>query len=374
MAADKKLFKTDDELCFICCENKIEVVFYPCRHYVLCNNCKRKAKFEKCPYCSKKIEIIGRFLNVKTTLSNLDKPLLEEAYIYIDLGDSVSKFLRSQSSSTSIFYILQSYLLDCKCIIPFRIVDEKYLGNYSIISSQERLHIIANEGGFWHTDIEYPAGNRKLREEFEQIKTSLFFHDHVIKKKILTDEFFGYEASKFIDDLIISTGSVMAGSYPLSCITEYFYVRDVDIFGYDLSFLRRLLEFLLEKKLKPSVEYTRSNNLDSYKIYFEGSSKDLNFIHLGLQDVVLSARENKEKTMKFILDNFDIMACATCYDGEYVHMSRLTLEKKSYTRYVSGSRHHKYCERGFKLINVPELEEKIRACLGDAYHFYNDSD
>lgn len=361
MTTNKKLFKTDDELCFICCDNKIEIVFYPCRHYVICNKCNLKAKFAKCPYCSKKIEMSGRYFTERET------PFQEDNYIYIDLGNSISTFLKI---STSVFYILQSYLLECERIIPFRIVDEKYLGRYNIISGQERLRIIENEGGIWHTDIEYLTENLEPREESRQIKTNLFVYDHIIRKKILTDDFFGEEVSKFIDNLIISTGSLMAGSYPLSRITEYFYVNDVDIFGYDLSFLRRFLEFLLEKQLKPTVDFKRSHKLDSYKVSFEGSSKDLNFIHIGSHDISLPARQNKEKTMEFILDDFDIMACATCYDGELVYTNRLTLEKKSYTRHVGTNRFFKYLERGFELTNIPEVEEEIKASLGEAYYLY----
>ena len=50
----KKLIK--EEECVICFENKPNILYTECLHFVVCDGCDKKAKFSKCPLCRKKIK------------------------------------------------------------------------------------------------------------------------------------------------------------------------------------------------------------------------------------------------------------------------------------------------------------------------------
>ena len=54
---DYKLKKsiTEDE-CVICCDNKANILYTECLHFVVCDGCDKKGKFSKCPLCRKKIK------------------------------------------------------------------------------------------------------------------------------------------------------------------------------------------------------------------------------------------------------------------------------------------------------------------------------
>ena len=44
-----------EEECIVCYENKPNILYTECLHYVVCNYCDKKGKFSKCPFCRKKI-------------------------------------------------------------------------------------------------------------------------------------------------------------------------------------------------------------------------------------------------------------------------------------------------------------------------------
>ena len=50
----KKLIKKDE--CVICFNNKANVLYTECLHFVVCDGCDKKGKFSKCPLCRKKIK------------------------------------------------------------------------------------------------------------------------------------------------------------------------------------------------------------------------------------------------------------------------------------------------------------------------------
>lgn len=45
--------------CIICCDNKINVAFIPCGHFVCCHECANKCK-KKCPICRKKFKSLQK--------------------------------------------------------------------------------------------------------------------------------------------------------------------------------------------------------------------------------------------------------------------------------------------------------------------------
>ena len=50
----KKSIKEDD--CVICLNNKANILYTECLHFVVCDSCDKKGKFSKCPLCRKKIK------------------------------------------------------------------------------------------------------------------------------------------------------------------------------------------------------------------------------------------------------------------------------------------------------------------------------
>ena len=50
----KKSIKEDE--CVICFNNKANILYNECLHFVVCDGCDKKGKFSKCPLCRKKIK------------------------------------------------------------------------------------------------------------------------------------------------------------------------------------------------------------------------------------------------------------------------------------------------------------------------------
>ena len=50
----KKSIKEDE--CVICFDNKANILYTECLHFVVCDGCDKKGKFSKCPLCRKKIK------------------------------------------------------------------------------------------------------------------------------------------------------------------------------------------------------------------------------------------------------------------------------------------------------------------------------
>ena len=267
------------------------------------------------------------------------------------------KYLIYFRSDSSIFDAKHSITLFCEYILPFQLVEERRFPKCTIVPSQYDQPYQRNKKLIFKYQL---SKFKEIKREIDQIPSDLFVHDLILEKKIITDEYFDRETASLIDDLIISTGSVMAGSYVLSRLVEKIEPGDVDIFGYDLSFLRLFLEYILDNKIYFKVSHCRQGRLDSYKVRLgEDDPKCLNFIHLGddvPEDLIVDRDTNREKTIRFILEDFDILACASCYDGKQVLTNQATLEKESYYRLTCTQRYSKYLERGIHLIPVPGIK------------------
>ena len=50
----KKSIKEDE--CVICLNNKANILYTECLHFVVCDSCDKKGRFSKCPLCRKKIK------------------------------------------------------------------------------------------------------------------------------------------------------------------------------------------------------------------------------------------------------------------------------------------------------------------------------
>ena len=54
---DYKLKKSiKEDKCVICFDNKANILYTECLHFVVCDGCDKKGKFSKCPLCRKKIK------------------------------------------------------------------------------------------------------------------------------------------------------------------------------------------------------------------------------------------------------------------------------------------------------------------------------
>ena len=50
---DNKEYKKE-KICTICLENNVNLIFKPCGHYIVCNNCFLTGDLKKCPFCRTK--------------------------------------------------------------------------------------------------------------------------------------------------------------------------------------------------------------------------------------------------------------------------------------------------------------------------------
>ena len=163
-----------------------------------------------------------------------------------------------------------------------------------------------------------------------------------------------------------STGSIIAGSYMIEVLFERTAVRrancqpnDIDIFGYNLDFLKLLIKFILESGRETicGTNWTRRSKLDSYKIVLKNDSHrhlTINFVHLKHPDLEITSPENNhELTKAHILREFDISACLTMYYNNELHYNSKTLSKMAFVRRTHHYRVYKYQCKGFKLIPIP---------------------
>ena len=51
---DDKEYKKE-KICTICLENNVNIIFKPCGHYVVCNDCFLTGNLKKCPFCRAKL-------------------------------------------------------------------------------------------------------------------------------------------------------------------------------------------------------------------------------------------------------------------------------------------------------------------------------
>ena len=51
-----------EKRCIICLDNNSEILYYPCMHHKICNDCYRKYNNLKCPYCKKDINSIYKLV------------------------------------------------------------------------------------------------------------------------------------------------------------------------------------------------------------------------------------------------------------------------------------------------------------------------
>ena len=56
---------TDDKCCIICHNNCRNVIFFDCRHMIMCNECSETYDSDQCPYCKEEIDDIKVVKGVK---------------------------------------------------------------------------------------------------------------------------------------------------------------------------------------------------------------------------------------------------------------------------------------------------------------------
>lgn len=168
----------------------------------------------------------------------------------------------------------------------------------------------------------------------------------------------------YLDQLLIKTGAVMAGSYPLHhvipCNKKYKWKPDdVDVFGLTLDFLRDIIATLITNDITFHLYLRRLGHVDSYKLKMEDAyhSTDviLNYLHIAHDgddrpiDEEMDTDIHRAKVIKFILTSFDIAACATYYDGSAIHYNSDIDKMRTSVRGACQRRMDKYERRGFKL-------------------------
>jgi hypothetical protein len=173
----------------------------------------------------------------------------------------------------------------------------------------------------------------------------------------------------YLNNMLIKTGAVMAGSYPLREVASnkkgnYWEPGDADIFGLTLEFLRDVIDIFTLVGIKFRLYLRRLGHVDSYKLVVKDITEDdmgcttdviLNYLHIAHDgddrpiDKDMDADLHKAKIIKFILTSFDIAACASYYDGTHIYYNEGVDSMTSEVRGSCERRMNKYKKRGFKL-------------------------
>ena len=169
----------------------------------------------------------------------------------------------------------------------------------------------------------------------------------------------------YLDHMLIKTGAVMAGSYPLWKVMPHkkrdsWEPGDVDIFGLTLDFLRDMIDIFTLGGVKFRLYLRRLGHVDSYKLIIKNElaydmDATLNYLHIAHDgddrpiDEDMDVDLHKAKVIKFILTSFDIAACASYYDGTHIHYNEGVDSMTSEVRGSCERRMDKYKSRGFKL-------------------------
>ena len=119
------------------------------------------------------------------------------------------------NNDTSVYHLLQSYYFISGFVLPFEFIGTTNLHEFGFSKTVKGRLIEIKQPDFLTNDI-------------SQVKSDFFQFDRLIEKKILVDEL--PKMKNHINFLLKYTGSVMAGSYPLSKIVKNIRPRDVDIF------------------------------------------------------------------------------------------------------------------------------------------------
>lgn len=233
-------------------------------------------------------------------------------------------------------------------VFPFRLMSDDVLWKYRSIG-----YIMSPEDG----DIEVPY----------PIESS-----HATRKRYIWEPFECTESEVMdievdwlpidLDQLLIKTGAVMAGSYPLHHVIprdkkNRWEPDDVDIFGLTLDCLRDIIAALINNDIKFYLYLRRLGHVDSYKLKMEAMDEynTLNYLHMAHDeddrpvDEEMDADVHRAKIIKSILTTFDIAACSTYYDGTTIHYNSNINKMQTSVRGACKRRMDKYKERGFKL-------------------------
>jgi len=233
------------------------------------------------------------------------------------------------------------------------------------------------------------AGQKKRRiPYYSNIKfpeMEFFCHNKKLRKPIAIlngDEKF----SNFFINALKKSGALICGGYALlnffnerdmKCYGNYReddiewifdYTLDIDIFSFNLNFLREMIEYLFQRQIGFEVACFKFYRLDSYKISDIRDMIPINIVHLGdnvvPKDLIdLSPEQNREKIMKFMCERFDISACITCYDGEEYHYNDSIEKRLIECRYSTKTRVEKYQERGFTVSKKFESDKDIEQVM-----------
>ena len=257
--------------------------------------------------------------------------------------------------------IEQSLALNADSVMSHIICDYEKIAKQKLIRT-ENFYITTDNIYYRFTRIRGCKRERKIAQ-------SKFF---VFDKKVEKDFDTEVEIVKKIVELLNETGAIMAGSYPLSKFHTNIEPEDIDIFSFTLEFLRKFLEYFFEKeesRPRHRMIFRRVNEIESYKfILYDGEDEifKLNFVHFAInpdlthpEDIKLDAEENRSKTLRRISENFDNTVCMTSYDGKSFHFNDLAINGGVvYGRNLFQHRIEKYTERGYTLIQPPDVSDE----------------
>lgn len=232
-------------------------------------------------------------------------------------------------------------------VFPYSLIDDDMIWTYQSYDKTDD-HMIVTDGEYFPTN---------------HIKSSFMAHEHKkyslyekLDRIIYINELNNDVLEAYINELIIDTGVIMAGSYPLYHvlvsrkydIVDNWKPNDVNIFGYTLEFLRKLIHYCLLNDILFRVKLDRyDNDMDLYYLYI--GEVCINYIHIGGKDTDKSKLHQKA-IIEFILTRSDIDAAATYYDGEIVYHDMDQYFSCRYdpnTYKFRGPRYKKYVSRGF---------------------------
>ena len=271
----------------------------------------------------------------------------------------------------------QSFTLNADTALPYMVLKPELIKKYNLLSTDKYYHTRDNINKRF---IRFNGCKRQRKIA----QSKYFVFDGKKKGELESSSEPKAEVMQKIIELLKETGAVMAGSYPLSKFHKNIEPDDIDVFSFTLDFFRLFLEYFFENESLTSGEihhklfFRRVNEVNSFKFSLYNGDEEyfkLNFIHFAEnpkdefpQDIKLLTEENRTKTLQRIEQNFDNTVCMTSYDGEFFHFNwDAIFGKKVYGRNLFQHRIEKYTERGYTLIQPPDVSDEDNQAV-EFYH------
>ena len=181
----EKIFAED--ICSVCLENKTNILFLPCTHFVVCEKCEDKGKFINCIKCREKIY---RKLRIEIT-----KKYVEKKYVEKSVGNDEKKYVEKCVGNDE-----KKYVEKCLGTNDYEKIKKQKPKNIDeqIKILEEKLEKVELKNQFLEILLDYGKEKEELYEyNLYQLKNNEEISKEKIKKRKLHSPF---DSDKLIEE------------------------------------------------------------------------------------------------------------------------------------------------------------------------------